>query len=346
MIESNQDQPKIEDSNNSDLPQEFKFFSIFSDIFVARTQVEKQELYLSGIAQFDTRKISLPRPWLFFRVFLSLVTMFVLVYIISTFGGILSLPTLMFLGAFIVPFTLIILFFELNIYRDISIFSIIKMFGIGGALAVIFTLILHDLIGYNKGLDYLGALLTGIVEETAKIAVIFFLMIKRKNKTISNGILTGAAIGGGFAAIESAGYAFLGMFLNIGGYPAIIYTTQYLTVSLKQMLDILLLRCILSPGGHIIWAAIEGAAVAMLLNAKTWDTTFFKSIFLMLYCILLHSIWNMPFSFKLLPQIYFVPLILTVLAWAVGIKLIKDGINQAFAKRNQDIIVQNTNQAV
>lgn len=313
--------------------QDFNFFGVFADVFLPRTKAEKQELYLSGIADFDVQKIALPRPWLFFRVFLSLAVMLILVYIISSFGGILSLPTLMFLGAFIVPFTLIVLFFELNVYRDISIFSIIKMFGIGGALAVIFTLILHDLIGYNKGLDYVGALLTGVVEESAKLAVIIMLLIRRKNKTICGGILTGAAIGGGFASIESAGYAFLGMFLNMGGYPTIIYSSEFLSVSLMQMLDVLFLRCILAPGGHVIWAAIEGAAAVILLKRKNY----LKGAGLILFCTMLHSIWNMPFSAKLLPQIYFVPVVLSVLAWSIGIKLIKEGINQAFEQKNIEI---------
>jgi RsiW-degrading membrane proteinase PrsW (M82 family) len=312
--------------------KDFSFFGVFADVFVPRTRIEKQELYLSGIADYDIQKITLPRPWLFFRVFLSLAVMFILVYIISSFGGILSLPTLMFLGAFIAPFTLIVLFFELNVYRDISIFSIIKMFGMGGALAVIFTLILHDLIGYNKGLDYLGALLTGVVEESAKLAVIILLLIKRRNKTICGGILTGAAIGGGFASIESAGYAFLGMFLDMGGYSAIVYSSEFLSLSLSHMLDVLFLRCVLAPGGHVIWAAIEGASAAMLLKEKKY----LKSAGLIIFCALLHSIWNMPFSAKLLPQIYFVPVILTVLAWSVGIKLLKEGINRAFEQKNTD----------
>ncbi|HEY8423867.1 MAG TPA: PrsW family glutamic-type intramembrane protease [Clostridia bacterium] len=335
---NNQNQPDIHNQLDQDGLQDFNFFSIFNDVFTSRTQLEKQELYLSGIAQFDINRISIPRPWLFFRVFMSLTAMFALVYIISAFGGILSLPTLMFLGALIVPFTLIVLFFELNVYRDISIFSIIKMFGMGGALAVIFTLILHDLIGYNKGMDYLGALLTGVVEEAAKVAVVYFAMLNHKNKTISNGLLTGAAIGGGFASIESAGYAFLGMFLNFSGYPAIIYSSQYLAISVRQMLDVLYLRCILAPGGHIIWAAIEGAAIAMVLGKKSKDKnkTNLKSLGLILFCVLLHSLWNMPLKFVLLPaRIYFVPLVLTILAWSAGLRLIKAGINEAFERKNK-----------
>ncbi|HEY8443951.1 MAG TPA: PrsW family glutamic-type intramembrane protease [Clostridia bacterium] len=303
-----------------------------------RTKLERQELYLSGIADFDIQKITLPRPWLFIRVFMSLALTFIIVYVISSFGGILSVPTLMFLGAFIVPFTLIVLFFEMNVYRDVSIFSIIRMFATGGALAILFTLILHDLIGYNKGLDYLGALLTGIVEEAAKLAVIFLIMLKRKKRTICNGIVTGAAIGGGFAAIESAGYAFLGMFLNVGGFPAIIYANEFLNVSIRQMLDVLLLRCILAPGGHIIWAAIEGASAAIMLGAKAKDKRFIIGVGLILFSVLLHSLWNMPFTMAILPQIYFGPVILTILAWSVGLKILKEGINQAFEQKRKEQI--------
>ena len=66
--------------------------------------------------------------------------------------------------------------------------------------------------------------------------------------TMRDGIVLGATVGFGFAAFESAGYAFNALFTNNG-------------LSLINVVETEVLRGILTPVGHGLWTAILGGAL-------------------------------------------------------------------------------------
>ena len=81
-------------------------------------------------------------------------------------------------------------------------------------------------------------------------------------KYILNGILFGATVGAGFAAFETAGYA-----LNEGFLPGMLQALvngQSQTAATHQgvvlMLQILRLRGVLAPLGHVAWTAVAAGA--------------------------------------------------------------------------------------
>jgi hypothetical protein len=128
--------------------------------------------------------------------------------------------------------------------------------------------------------------LVGIVEEIGKLAIVAWFIWRDKGICHPvNGLLIGATVGAGFAAIESAGYAFR-FFLG--------------TYSYSEMMDVIILRAALAPGGHVIWAAMSGYAVmiskgAAPLNMNFLSKTSFWKLFLV--PVVLHSIWDMPIKF-------------------------------------------------
>jgi hypothetical protein len=65
---------------------------------------------------------------------------YALLYFAAYLGNYFSLAGLIFAGSFAVPFSLVIFFFETNAPQNISIFSVVRMFFIGGAAAVFVTL--------------------------------------------------------------------------------------------------------------------------------------------------------------------------------------------------------------
>src|SRR5258708_15844184 len=103
--------------------------------------------------------------------------------------------------------------------------------GLGGMASVFISL-----LGYNVSrLDWLGASSAGIIEELGKLAALILIARGPRYKYILNGLLFGAAVGAGFAAFESAGYAF----------PAI------LSHGSRAILQNLFLRVLLSPRMHL-----------------------------------------------------------------------------------------------
>ena len=98
------------------------------------------------------------------------------------------------------------------------------------------------------------------------------------------------------------------------------------------MMNNLFLRGFLAPGGHVVWAAISGAAmvIASKAAAKPIDTsTLTDARFLRLFAIpvALHAIWDCPLSMSvILPEICAVPIFLIACAWIVVLILINMGL--------------------
>ncbi|MHB8816625.1 MAG: PrsW family glutamic-type intramembrane protease [Steroidobacteraceae bacterium] len=121
------------------------------------------------------------------------------------------------------------------------------------------------LLGYQVAtgakLDWLGASVAGSVEEPGKLLVLTFLVNNRRYRCILNGLLLGAAVGVGFAAFESAGYAFLDLLQHVtfstDGYGA---TTLQLN-DVAGMRQVIMSRGLLSPFGHIAWTAMSAGAL-------------------------------------------------------------------------------------
>ena len=85
----------------------------------------------------------------------------------------------------------------------------------------------------------------GLIEEAVKLAALWLLARRLPRYTMRDGIVLGATVGFGFAAFESAGYAFNALF-TAGG------------LSLLNLVETEVLRGILTPVGHGLWTAILG----------------------------------------------------------------------------------------
>jgi len=92
---------------------------------------------------------------------------------------------------------------------------------------------------------YLGV---GLVEEAVKLAALWLLARRLPRYTMGDGIVLGATVGFGFAALESAGYAFTALFTSGG-------------LSLSNLVETEVLRGVLAPVGHGLWTAIVGGVL-------------------------------------------------------------------------------------
>ncbi len=89
---------------------------------------------------------------------------------------------------------------------------------------------------------------TGFIEEFVKGVVLVVVGWRFLPKTVAQGALLGAVVGAGFAAFESAGYAFNAAITAQG-------------IDLVSLVQTEVLRAALSPIGHVLWTAILGAAL-------------------------------------------------------------------------------------
>ena len=302
------------------------FKDLFKNTFAKHTDEELDEVFICGgekttpkIKDIDPRKAS---AWVYFKI----LVFFIIAYIPTRIGFINYgnenfLPAMIMLAAFAIPVTVLIFFFEINVFRNIPFYKVIKYFIWGGALSLIVAILLFSLDFNTDITTYFGALMVGLIEEVAKTVIVaVFLFKSKKSNYILDGLLIGAAVGAGFAAFETAGYI-----LRFG-----------LNGGLDAMLNVIKLRGFLAPGGHVAWAAIEGAALMYVkgfepLNKKNLNDKRF--LLICLIPIILHGIWDMPID---LPY-YIIQIAMTVLAWLVIIYFINLGLKQVDEAKQQKI---------
>ena len=293
------------------------FKDLFKHTFDKHTGEELDEVFICGgekttpnVKDIDPRKAN---AWVYFKILMFFLIAYIPVRIgFVSYGNANFLPAMIMLAAFAVPVTILIFFYEINIFRNIPFYKVMKYFILGGGLSLILAILFFSL-DFNTDIStFFGALMVGLIEEVAKAAIVaFFLFKSKKSNYILNGLLVGAAVGAGFAAFETAGYI-----LRYG-----------LNGGLNTMLDVIKLRGFLAPGGHVAWAAIEGAALMYVKGFDKLDKKHLNDKRFLLICLIpvvLHGIWDMPIN---LPY-YLLQIILTVLAWLVIIYFINLGLKQ------------------
>ncbi|MFI6941891.1 PrsW family intramembrane metalloprotease [Streptomyces sp. NPDC050418] len=155
------------------------------------------------------------------------------------------LPTLILLGSFLVPAVFVMWAYERH-GRDIGVGVILGCFVTGGILGVLGASVMEYYLLHPSLWMFIGV---GLIEEAVKLAALIWVVRRRPQlRGIRTGLVLGAAVGFGFAAFESAGYAFNAAVTTKG-------------IDLRALLETELLRGILAPFGHGLWTAIAGAVL-------------------------------------------------------------------------------------
>jgi RsiW-degrading membrane proteinase PrsW (M82 family) len=91
--------------------------------------------------------------------------------------------------------------------------------------------------------------LVGLIEESAKllVPVAIGLWWWRRRRVPADGLVVGVAVGTGFAALETMGYAFVALIASQG--------------NIGEVEVLLLVRGLLSPAGHAAWTGLVCAAL-------------------------------------------------------------------------------------
>lgn len=222
------------------------------------------------------------RTWL--RMFLTGLGLWALTVVITFVTGNPNLiPTLVLLGSFLVPVCFVVWAFGRRHSGELTAELLFSTFVMGGVLGVLAASLLESyLLDPSPGL-FIGV---GLIEEAAKLTALAFLTRKLAHKYAGDGIILGAAVGFGFAAFESAGYAFTALFTEHG-------------LSLMQLVQTELLRGLLAPVGHGLWTAILGG---VLFSASGREHFAFTGRLLLAYLgvSLLHALWDSMHSIALL----------------------------------------------
>ena len=221
------------------------------------------------------------RSWL--RIFLTGLVLWTLTVVVTFVTGNPNLiPTLVLLGSFLVPVSFVAWAFSRRHSGELTAELLFSTFVTGGVLGVLAASLLESyLVNPSPGL-FVGV---GLIEEAAKLTVLAVLTRRLAHKYARDGLILGAAVGFGFAAFESAGYAFTALFTERG-------------LSLMQLVQTELLRGLVAPVGHGLWTAILGGVLFSASGRRHFALTG-RLVMAYLGVSLLHALWDSMHSIAL-----------------------------------------------
>ena len=191
-------------------------------------------------------------------------------------------PTVILIGNFLVPVVFVAFLYDHQHLSSFTPETIARSFCVGGILGVLGASVLEYLLlpmltNPNQGLSLSGGLAVGLIEEGVKILAVIFLARHMHRPTTMDGLLLGAAVGMGFAAFESTGYAFTAFLLSQGHVGASIAET--------------VIRGLLAPFGHGIWT---GILAAVLFRERRHDHFRITGLVILTYLFVsaLHGLWD------------------------------------------------------
>ena len=319
----------------------FSLKSLFSEVFGRHEKGEVENAFTVGVPsttpEIGAVDASWPRPWLFMRMLFASVALYLL--FLAGWEKTLNtnlLPGLILVGSFAIPISTLVFFFEINVRKNVSLYQIVKLFFLGGTLGILFSL--GGFTGLEKlfGEGSFGAVVAGPVEETAKLLAVVGVARAVRYRYKINGLLFGAAVGAGFAAFESAGYALSACLDGIGraSFDAAragvlekareTFAYGFLR-TMADTKDLILMRGALSPFAHVVWSAIAGAALWRVKQSRPFSFGMLSQgrfLRLFLVPVVFHMVWNSHWEL----WFYGKYLILGALAWIVVLSLLQEGL--------------------
>lgn len=290
--------------------------SWLSLLFGRHTPDEIESVFMVGTCTTtpDLKDVDVhfPKPWVFFRMLSCSVLLYVAFsFLYGLFGNANMIPAQLVIGAVAVPASVLCLFFEMNVVRNVSVYRVARFVLVGGMIAFLYALFMYLFqsdtasVFWAGPIEELGKLLAMIViaEGSGRLRSSHLLGIvglpfdwlvgkgvapgKQYQWTL-NGLLFGAAVGVGFAAFETMGYA-----LNV--LLVCIFSGQSFDDSVDKMKDVILLRGVLSPFAHVVWSAICGGALWSVRGADEWRWKKLFHLRLLLFfgmAAFLHGLWD------------------------------------------------------
>lgn len=253
------------------------------------------------------------KPWVFYPflkwglalMILLYVAFFGLSYTIGSTSGTLYNMTVI-IPPLIPSVIMLVLFWEMNIPRNISIVELLGMWLVGGIISFVVVSVLF--IPFPDDLPaFFGA---PIREEPAKfIASLIILIFISRNKKIYGitGFVVGAAVGAGFGAFESVSYA-----LNFAEYTGILDIHKARIISALS-------------GGHLLYCAPYAAAIALhMKDNKVKIGSIFNVDFIVSFVVvcLMHGLWDVGFPWP-------VNVLLGICEWMWALRMLRKCLDQA-----------------
>lgn len=343
--------PGLEQGGSERLPglSRFPLINFFAEVFRRHSSRDIEECFGAGTRKttpsLNEVSSTWPSPWIYSRMFfVTLLLYFGFNWAATQFQNPMLVPAVLFIGNFGIPFCLFVLFYELNVRRDVSIYSAGVMMMTGSMLSLVFSLVLFAFWAGK------GAIWAGPIEESAKLLAVLLVAHSKSNGRILTGLLLGAAVGAGFAAFESAGFTFMHLrHLMVYRTAADVLSQTHpgMALAVQQVAEssispdiVMRYRALLTAiAGHTQWTAITAGAYWLvwsrlrdegilghhtaMVNFNVLQDWRFLKIAMVPVCV--HMFWNS----SLLDDYRLVKLLICgLVSWILVLRLLAAGLAQ------------------
>jgi RsiW-degrading membrane proteinase PrsW (M82 family) len=188
---------------------------------------------------------------------------------------ILYVPSLLLVGSAVVPITFITFVGGLPRPGELSFAEIAVAAALGGVIGTVVAGSLE--FETVRTLGSLPTLGIGLIEESAKLVIPATLLLWRKQRPL-DGLVLGVAVGSGFAALETMGYAFAALVASGG--------------QLDSVTRLLLVRSVTEPGGHAAWTGLAAAALFAIRGSRRRWLSWLRFLSVFAGVVALHATWD------------------------------------------------------
>jgi RsiW-degrading membrane proteinase PrsW (M82 family) len=195
------------------------------------------------------------------------------------------IPTVLLLGAFVVPVAFVAFFYgqeravDKSVHVEAPLNIAAACFFIGGVIGVL-TAGFVEYATLTK-LTISSLFIVALIEESVKLIFPIAIYIRGRYRSEADGLLFGVASGMGFAALETMGYGLVALIESQGN------------VGVVQ--EILLIRGLLSPAGHAAWTGLI-CAVLWHQRERTGRSFNPSIIWVFALAVVLHALWDIAGS--------------------------------------------------
>lgn len=191
-------------------------------------------------------------------------------------GDVHLVPSLLLLGALLVPVTFVVYVFERLPVGAELVPPLATCFVVGGLVGMASAALLEYETLRNLGV--LSMLGVGLIEESVKLATPLYLFLRRRFLDPSVGVLLGVAAGMGFASFESMGYGLVELVQSRG--------------RLEPTEMLLAVRGIAAPAGHAAWTGLVCAALWRTREQPPGRRRWAPVALAFCGAVLLHASWD------------------------------------------------------
>ena len=217
----------------------------------------------------------LRRRWL--QIFVSgLVLLYLVERTLVATSNLNFVPSVILLGAFLVPITLVTYLYERLPNWDVPLPAIAVCFLWGGVLGTVVAGALEYDVA--RALGFLPKLAIGLIEESAKLIVPLVFYFVGHYRSEAAGIVLGVATAAGFTGLETMGYGFVSLLASRG--------------NLGILDEVLLVRGLTSPAGHMAWTGLVCAVLWRERIRAGHATLNWRVVGAFLTAVVLHALWD------------------------------------------------------